>query len=434
MGFSFLDTDELIEAREEKKVSQIFSEKGERYFREVEKSIIAGLPQGESVISTGGGAILDSTNVEHLRSGSTIFLLTADEDTIITRIQKSNRPPLTGLSPEEEIRHLLHLRRPFYLKAADYCLDTSNREITHTVEDILQIVKKGGAAIDDFSLLLEEVPALSPGDRQTFQERFSEPGLPLRICAVIGNPVSHSKSPALFNALFARYHLPYRYIRMESTRVEKLLDLARKRDLRGLSVTIPFKQDVLPLLDEVDITAQNIGAVNTVVQCGGVFYGYNTDWMGIRRPLDHLGGARAIVIGAGGAAAAAVYACLDLGMQVTILNRTKERGASLARRFGCEFGALSDFKYLKADVVINATPVGMHPDPTTPVPLEGLTSGMTVFDLVYTPPQTPFLRAAREKGCYTISGVEMFLHQAREQFLLFTGISTPEALIRGMMT
>jgi shikimate 5-dehydrogenase len=121
-------------------------------------------------------------------------------------------------------------------------------------------------------------------------------------------------------------------------------------------------------------------------------------------------------------------------MHVTILNRTPERGAALAERFGCEAAPLTDFPRIEPEVVINATPVGMEPDPHTPVPGEWLQSEMTVFDLVYTPPLTPLLQEAMKRGCSIISGTQMFIHQAREQFYLFTGISPPESLIQEMLS
>jgi shikimate dehydrogenase len=255
-----------------------------------------------------------------------------------------------------------------------------------------------------------------------------------KVFGVIGDPVAHSRSPPLFNALFERYHLPHRYIRMASPSVSLLLDLARARDFRGLSVTIPHKQTVIPHLDEVDTVAERIGAVNTILFCGGRSYGSNTDWRGIRHPLSHLSGRPAVVLGAGGAAAAVIYACQDLRMPVVVLNRSPERARILAERFGCESGPLSEFPRYSPEVVINATPVGMEPDTRSPIPGEWLTPEMTVFDLVYTPPLTPLLRSAKKKGCAVISGMQMFMHQAREQFRIFTGILPPESLIQEMMS
>ena len=186
-------------------------------------------------------------------------------------------------------------------------------------------------------------------------------------------------------------------------------------------------------LDEIDPVAQAIGAVNTVVFCGGRSTGYNTDWLGIRGPLIHRQGATAAVLGAGGAAAAAVYALRDLGMEVTILARNPEKARPFAKRFSCPVISLSRFSSIRPDLVVNTTPVGMHPDTNTPVPIEDLRPGMTVFDLVYAPEETPFILGARGRGCDVITGSELFVLQAAAQFRLFTGIAAPPQLLRSLL-
>jgi shikimate dehydrogenase len=207
----------------------------------------------------------------------------------------------------------------------------------------------------------------------------------------------------------------------------------RTLDLRGCAVTIPFKEQVIPHLDDVDRDAETIGAVNTVVQCGGQLTGYNTDWLGVRGPLEHLQGARAVLVGAGGAAAAAAHAMLSLGMEVTVLNRSPDRARQLGDRFGCTYGPLTDIERLSPGVIVHATPVGMHPDRGMAIPARVLSAGMTVFDLVYTPPETPLIRAARAAGCRVIPGTEMFIRQACEQFRYLTGILPGEGEVREVM-
>jgi shikimate dehydrogenase len=432
LNLPFIDTDTLIEAGESMSIGEIFQRKGEARFRNLEKGVIHSLPREDAVVSTGGGAILDPENVEALRAGSTVVLLSADPDAIVRRIRNSQRPPLTELPLADEVRHLLGVRGPYYRRAADYCLDTDTQDIPAVVNMILRLLREEDIPFREVHHILSEIPPLLPEDLEVLETR-STGGCPLRVYAVIGDPVSHSRSPSLFNALFAHYRLPHRYIRMASPSASLLIELAQIRNFRGLSVTIPHKQAVIHYLDEVDPVAEKIGAVNTIVFCGGKRQGSNTDWLGIRHPLTHHRGKRAVVLGAGGAAAAAIYACQDLDMQVTVLNRTPERAVTLAARFGCESGPLTAFSCINPEVVINATPVGMEPDLHTPVPGEWLRQEMTVFDLVYTPPMTPFLRAAGERGCSIISGVEMFMHQAREQFHTFTGISPPESLIQEIL-
>jgi shikimate dehydrogenase len=134
-----------------------------------------------------------------------------------------------------------------------------------------------------------------------------------------------------------------------------------------------------------------------------------------------------------GGAAAAAYALRSLEMEVTILNRTPEKAGVLAERFGCRATPLSSFGDLRPEVVVNATPVGMHPDRSSLLTAEDLEEGMTVFDLVYTPPGTPLLALARRAGCRVIPGTEMFIHQACEQFFHVTGIRVPEAIVRELV-
>jgi shikimate 5-dehydrogenase len=153
----------------------------------------------------------------------------------------------------------------------------------------------------------------------------------------------------------------------------------------------------------------------------------------VRKPLTGLKGSKAVLLGAGGAAAGAAFALVDLDMDVTILNRTPAKAKVLAERFGCRWGELSDFDAIHPDVVVNSTPLGMKPDDRMPLREDQLHKGMTVFDLVYTPPVTPLIEAARRAGCATSTGTEMFIGQAREQFYLFFGIDVPAEKIRELI-
>jgi shikimate dehydrogenase len=252
-----------------------------------------------------------------------------------------------------------------------------------------------------------------------------------RIMGVAGYPCAHSRSPKLFNALFEFYHLDCHYTWFEDPELDEIMNVAKMIDAKGLSVTIPFKHDVIEYLDEIDEhAAQKIGAVNTVVFACGTTIGYNTDWLGVRKPLVSMKGAKAVLLGAGGVAAGAAYALTDLDMDVTILNRTPENAKKLAERFGCSWGSWDEFDRIKPDLVVNATPLGMQPDTRNPLRADQLHKDMTVFDLVYTPPVTPLIETARAQGCRTITGVEMFIEQAREQFYLFFGIDVPIEKVR----
>lgn len=434
----FLDTDDLIEKESGRSIPDIFHEDGEERFRTEERKVVAALPPSDAVISTGGGVVTDPVNMEHLRRDSVVIVLHADIDTIEARLSKKPRPPLTGLPLREEIAEMMDRRRQHYHAAADFCIDTSETTPETAAAKVMELLRKGSIPAKN------RVPCTSffksgriPPKCMVRLERVlsDNPPDPLtRLMGVAGYPCAHSKSPALFNALFGVYGLNYHYTWFEDPELDEILSVARHLDAKGLSVTIPFKQEIIPLIDEVEEhAAQQIGAVNTVVfACGGSL-GYNTDWIGVRKPLADKKGARAVLIGAGGAAAGAAYALTDLGMDLTILNRTPAKARMLAERFGCRWGELSAFGTIRADVVVNSTPLGMNPGDLMPVPEDQLHPDMTVFDLVYTPPVTPLIEAARRAGCETITGTEMFIGQAREQFYLFFGIDVPPEKIRELL-
>ena len=434
----FTDTDNLIESRTGRSIPAIFHEEGEERFRAVERQVIAALPEKDVVVSSGGGVVVDPTNVEYLRRDSVLVLLIADIDTIEQRLVQKPRPPLTNLPLHEEIAELMERRRQYYHAAADICIDTSETTVDAAGKKIISILQDGTTTVQqrETGMAFFRTGRIPAPELHSLEVILTSPARdPLtRLIGVAGYPCAHSKSPALFNNLFTRYSLNYHYTWFEDPEIDEIMRVARSLDARGLSVTIPFKQDVMPLLDEVDEhAARQIGAVNTVVFACGSAIGYNTDWLGVRKPLVSLKGAKAVLLGAGGAAAGAAYALTDLDMKVTILNRTPENAKVLAERFGCSWGPWEDFDSIRPDLVVNATPLGMHPDDHSPLSDDQLNRDMTVFDLVYTPPETPLIEQARRIGCRTITGTEMFIEQAREQFYLFFGIDVPAESVREML-
>ena len=422
----FYDTDALIERRTGMSIPEIFRRYGEVEFRILEREVIASLRDAKGVISTGGGAVSDPANVADLRWHGTVVLLTAAPAVILDRIAGSDRPGLTDLSPAEEVQALLAARQEAYIGAADVCIDTGR----YTPEEVADLVLQGAGISGEERI-----------ERNTLLERFGLAGLggmidrdpDLRVCAIAGNPCAHSKSPLLYNRLFAHFGMNYHYTRFEWPDAETIVRLASLLPIKGFAVTIPFKTDVIRSIDEIDDHAAAIGAVNTVVRCGDRMYGYNTDWLGVRTPLLHRQGARAVVLGAGGAAAAAAYGLLSLDMDVRVLARRPDAARGLGERFGCRWGGLETFRGADTDVVVDATPVGMEPDTRSLLEPGDLEPGTTVFDLVYTPPETPLIRAAKEAGCETIPGTEMFVYQAVAQFRFLTGIAVTPALVREML-
>ncbi|MFA6363751.1 shikimate dehydrogenase [Methanoregula sp.] len=437
LNVPFLDTDALIEQKSGRTIPVIFRTDGEEKFRALERDVIAALPPRDVVVGTGGGAVIDPKNMEHLRAGSICVLLKSDLATIERRLARAPRPPLTNLPLKEEIAQVIERRRRQYAASADFWVDTSGTSPQEAADRISFLLKNGSVAPLEREAALQwfadgRVPAegliplkniLTGPDRD----------VQTRILGIAGWPAAHSRSPFLFNRLFVKYGLNCHYTWFEDSSVETIMQVARDIDAKGLSVTIPFKRDVMACLDNIDDAAQQIGAVNTVVFACGSAYGYNTDWLGIQKPLAGCKGARAVLLGAGGVAAAAAYALTDLDMEVTVLNRTQQKAQALAERFGCRWKAWDAFDGINPDLVVNATSIGMQPDTKSPLRDDQLKKEMTVFDLVYTPPVTPLVAAAQKAGCATISGTGVFIHQAREQFRLFFGIDVPDTVIREIL-
>ena len=428
LGIPFVDTDALIEARAGRPIPAIFAADGEEGFRVLEREVCTGLAGAQGVIATGGGAVLDQVNVEALRRGARVFLLEGSPEELARRCAAGDRPALTGLPPLDEIRTLLAARHGAYRAAADHCIWTGCRGPDAVAGQVVaaladrppEAVRAELAALNPFSDEAEAIDAaLAAG---------------ARLCAVAGRPIGHSRSPALFARLAAHYGLPYAYARIDSADPVAALGLAARLDLRGLSVTLPLKEAVLPYCHSLSPDAAAIGAVNTIVRCGGRFHGSNTDWLGVRAPLAHLAGTgcRAAVLGAGGAAAAAAYALGSLGMDVTVLARDAEKAGALASRFGAASAPLAAFDPAATDVVVHATPVGMAPDTNSLLRESQLRPGMTVFDLVYTPAETPLLRRARRIGAAVVPGTALFAHQAAAQFEAFFGIHAPISLVEAL--
>ncbi len=251
-----------------------------------------------------------------------------------------------------------------------------------------------------------------------------------RVYGVAGNPITHSLSPLMLNTAFHRETVNAVYLALQTTKLADLLTLARELPLSGMSVTMPLKQEVLEHLENTDPITAKIGACNTIVRAhDGKLYGFNTDVGGIVRPLEKrlsLKGAKILVLGAGGAARAAVFGLVEKGAEVMILNRTPQTAQKLAR----EAKAKSIRRELVAktnfDVILNATAVGMHGVKQQQILEAKELNARLVFDLVYNPVETPLLRMARQKGIPVITGVEMFVQQGARQFEIWTGKPAPE--------
>jgi 3-dehydroquinate dehydratase/shikimate dehydrogenase len=259
-----------------------------------------------------------------------------------------------------------------------------------------------------------------------------------KVFGVAGDPVSKSLSPVMLNAAFRRETVNALYVPLPTPDVTDLVTAIREIPLAGVSITMPHKQTILKHLDHVDPLTAKIGACNTILRVVGTkgapaqLYGFNTDVSGIVVPLEKrmtLRGARVLVLGAGGAARAAVFGLVDQGAEVHILNRTPERAAALAREAKAKVAKPETLVRTPWSAIVNATSVGMAGQPENVLlgPADfarGLTAKF-VFDLVYNPLETPLLRAAKDAGIATIPGIEMFVHQGARQFELWTGKPAP---------
>ena len=263
-----------------------------------------------------------------------------------------------------------------------------------------------------------------------------------QIFGLIGRPVSHSLSPLMHNAAFAALGVNAVYIPFEVSDVKafvKRMIHPRTRELdwniRGLSVTAPHKSDVMDQLDWIEPAAKEIGAVNTIVVEGEALWGFNTDAIGFLQPLVQTLGdmrdARCAVIGAGGAASAALWGFKQAGAKATLFARDVPKASGLAERFGIDVMRLEEASFKGFDVVVNATPLGTvgEFENEAPATASQLRGARLVYDLVYNPTETKFLREARAAGCETLGGLEMLVAQAEEQFKLWTGAPPPEGVM-----
>jgi shikimate dehydrogenase len=246
---------------------------------------------------------------------------------------------------------------------------------------------------------------------------------------VVGNPIGHSLSPTMHNAAFSASGKNAVYLGFETRDIDGCIRGIRALGIRGVSVTIPHKSAVISLLDEVDGLAKRIGAVNTVANSEGHLVGYNTDAVGALKALEgkiELPGKTCLIIGAGGAARAIGFILRDHGVHLTISNRSTGRGENLARSLGCSFVPLREVVDIQADLLIQATPVGMYPhEDQCIISRHVLKEGMVVMDIIYNRLETGLMKIAKARGCLAINGLGMFIHQGAEQFRLWTGLDAP---------
>lgn len=257
------------------------------------------------------------------------------------------------------------------------------------------------------------------------------------IYAVTGQPITGSLSPRMHNSAFATLGMDAVYLPLETDDPAELREVIDRLNVQGLSVTMPLKETVLPLLATTTESVQQMKACNTLVRSGDSFEGHNTDVPGITGPLERaipLQGARVLILGAGGAARAAVFGLRDAGAEVLITNRTQARAEALAAEANVHTIARERLAGEHFDIIVNTTPYGMK-NQAMDAPISADEMNATVFfDLVYNPVETPLIRLAKQRGLKTIAGVEMFVEQGIRQLELWTGAQAPrEAMQRAVL-
>ena len=265
-----------------------------------------------------------------------------------------------------------------------------------------------------------------------------------RLFGVIGSPIAHSLSPAMHSAAFRARNMDavYSAFDVPPAHLKPILKALVLAGVEGLNVTVPLKERVIPLIDQVHASAKALGAVNTLVIANRKLVGYNTDAAGFVAALKEMGrlpkaGEQVIVLGAGGAARAVVWALVMMGgLRLTIANRSLPKARSLAAqakkwRAGqfIEAVSLRSIKVSHADWLINATSLGMKSGDAPPVDVSRLRSSARVYDLIYHR-QTELVRAARRRGCVASGGLSMLLYQGAQSFRLWTKLKPPIKVMR----
>lgn len=403
LELKFIDTDQyILDKTSFKSVREIFEKKGEKYFRKLEFNAARALADGgaDAVIASGGGMINAPGALEALKKGGGVcFFLDAPFEILKTRIKNFTTRPL--FKNHVSARALYNARQHIYKGYADHIIHRGKLDIGGTVQAIIKTL--AGAA--------------------------------KKKNVVIGSPVAHSLSPRLhkagYKALGVEKIFSFGYKEVTVTELRDFMRHTRK-EYNGLSVTMPLKTEIIKYLDALEPAARKINAVNTVVNKNGFLTGYNTDYQGVLYALGNVKGKTAVVLGAGGAARAALYALKD-ARQIYLYNRTLRHAREAAKIFGAEVLDDKNLKLIsRADIIINATSAGMD-GVSRPPGAEYLKAGQTLLEMIYKPNPTPLAALATLKCLTVITGEKMLLGQALEQFKIFTGLPAPEKAIKEVL-
>jgi len=411
LGLLFVDLDRMIEGWTGVSIKEIFEKYGEEFFRDLEaRAVREASAQKGAVIATGGGVVLRRENIQVLRENGLIIFLDRPVELIMRDIMCETRPLLANGAEKLEV--LSKERRSLYLKSADITLRNT-----------------------------AGIPEALAGLIAAVQGEITADGY-----AVIGDPIVHTLSPLIHQAVFASLNVkaPYRVLHVPRGKLGDFAARIRASGMKGFNVTIPHKQDIIPFLDEIDDEARLCGAVNTVVVKGRRLYGYNTDMRGLLASLRSGGyefrNRKIVILGTGGAAGGAAFKAIQEGArEIVILGRNVEKANRIKDRISSAGPALISTGEMKtssiaealreADLLINATPLGMsgaEEDFTSLGFLKALPARALVYDLVYNPPQTNLLKEASALGLSTQNGLGMLIYQAllADELFLERGLDT----------
>ncbi len=397
-GLSFFDMDEEIERMEGTTISTIFEQKGEAYFRDVECKIAkkaAGLQN--AVISTGGGIILRDENMIALQETGRIIFIDRPPELIVKDIETQNRPLIKG-NPQrifELYNQRIHLYRDYAFAVV----------INDKTED------------EAFNELLTLVDSFKNSRKFT----------------VIGHPIAHSLSPAIHHTVFTKLkeNCEYEAIDVVSDQLAEWIEKVRRENISGFNVTMPLKVEIIPFLDEIDREAKLHNSVNTVVNENGRLKGYSTDAQGLSLALHYADmkfkDAEVLILGAGGVTnTVALKAAFDGAKNITILARTVKKAEELCKKINrlsqetkVAFEQMTNENISacakRADILINATPLGMTGNPDNFENfdfLDQMKKNALVCDLIYSPTKTRLLEKAQEKSIKILNGLPMLIYQA----------------------
>lgn len=421
LNWSFYDCDFLISQQAGEEIDTLTKNGTDwQKFRYIENELLKDVLEMQNVvISCGGGVGVNDVfdkdskktfgelNKQTLKNSenSLVILLTSKDEIIEQRLY----------------RKLLNKKILPLLNAEDLNPGASEEEqIKHQVKDSMKALQKRKDLYKELA------------DIEIDTSDFKIPKRLINLNAVIGNPISQSLSPRMHNAGYKSLDINdlnlFIPIKVSENNLEKFINSIKILDINGVAVTLPHKEKVMKYLDELDETAKQIGAVNTILNRDGKLIGLNTDWLGATGALErktNLRNKTAAVFGSGGAAKAIIYGLLKKDAQVTVFNRDFEKAKSLAEKFKINAESIDNMESIKNyDIIINCTSVGMFEDRSL-ISENLINKNQIVLDIVTTPKETKLIKNAKSKDAKVIYGYEMLLYQGAEQFKLFTGFEPP---------